>query len=174
MKKRSTLLPLLLGLASVSMALAAPSEPKPDQQFARKAAAGGAFEVKLGEVAQKNSENPEIKKFGAMMVEQHGKAGAELAAIAKKQGIKLPAALPKKLQTKVDKLSGLTGKAFDAAYVSEMVTDHEADLAAFQAAAKSLTDPELKAFAEKTTGMIQMHLDHIRKIQAEMNKAVKP
>ncbi|MDD5198627.1 MAG: DUF4142 domain-containing protein [Terrimicrobiaceae bacterium] len=79
--------------------------------------------------------------------------------------------MPKKLQAKVDKLSGLTGKAFDAAYVSEMVTDDEKDLAEFQAAAKGLSDPDLKEFAERTSAVIQKHLDGIRKIQSELNRA---
>lgn len=156
---------VFVSIAALAAAQGAPSEA--GQKFARKAAGGGMFEVKLGEVAQKNAESPEVKQFGAMMTADHSKAGAELAVIAGKEGIKLPAKLPKKLQAKVDKLSGLTGKAFDTAYVSEMVADHEKDLAEFQAAAKSLSDPGLKEFAEKTSGMIQMHLDHIRKIQAE-------
>jgi putative membrane protein len=168
----------LIFIGAVAVSLVAQGAPagglSADQKFARAAAAGGMFEVKLGEVAQKNAESAAVKEFGAMMVTQHGKAGEELAAIAAKENIKLPKQLPKKLQAKVDKLSGLTGKAFDAAYVSEMVTDHEKDLAAFQAAAKDLPNPALKEFAEKTSKMVQEHLDHIRKIQAEMNKAVAP
>jgi putative membrane protein len=148
------------------------AEPSDAAKFARKAAAGGMFEVKLGEVTQKNAGAADVKEFGAMMITDHGKAGEELAAIARKENIKLPVELPKKLQTKVDKLSGLTGKAFDAAYVSEMVADHEKDLAEFKAAAASLSDPDLKAFAGKTEEMIQMHLEKIRKIQAAMNSAV--
>jgi putative membrane protein len=163
---------VFVSIAALATAQAAPSAA--GQKFARKAAAGGMFEVKLGEVAQKNAGSPEVKQFGAMMVTDHGKAGAELAAIASKEGIKLPAQLPKKLQAKADKLSGLTGKAFDAAYVSAMVADHEKDLAEFKAAAKDLSDPSLKEFAEKTSGMIQTHLDHIRKIQSAMNKAAAP
>jgi putative membrane protein len=166
---------VVLNVLAVSLAAihAAPTDSA-DQKFAKKAAAGGMFEVKLGEVAQKNGDLPEVKKFGAMMVADHGKAGEELAAIAAKEGIKLPAKLPKKLQSKTDKLSGLTGKAFDAAYVTEMVADHEKDLAEFQAAAKELTDPSLKEFAAKTSAVIQKHLEAIRKIQASMNKAVMP
>jgi putative membrane protein len=140
----------------------------PEQTFARKAAAGGMFEVKLGEVAQKNAASPAVKEFGAMMVTDHGKAGAELAAIAGKENIKLPAELPKKLQAKVDKLSALEGKAFDSAYVADMVADHEKDLAEFKSAAKDLTDPQLKEFAQKTSVVIEHHLEAIKKIQAGM------
>jgi len=166
---------LIIATAAIALAGAHAASPQtPDQKFAKKAAAGGMFEVMLGGVAQKNAEAPDVKEFGSMMVTDHGKAGEELAAIAAKEGIKLPAKLPKKLQAKVDKISGLTGKAFDAAYVSEMVADHKKDLAEFKAAATSLSDPALKEFAEKTSAVIEKHLSAIQKIQDQMNAAVLP
>ncbi len=152
---------------------AAPSKGM-DQKFARMAAAGGMFEVKLGEVAEKKAESPAVKNFAAMMVIEHGKAGAELAALADKENLKVPKKLPKKFQSKVEKISALTGKAFDAAYVGEMVTAHTEDLAAFKEAASSLPDPALKEFARKTSVMIEGHLTAIKKIQADMTQAVSP
>jgi len=166
---------LLVATAAFALAGAHAAPPKtPDQKFAQKAAVGGMFEVMLGGVAEKNAESADVKKFGAMMVTDHGKAGEELTAIAGKEGLKLPTKLPAKLQTKVDKISGLTGKAFDAAYVSEMVADHEKDLAAFKAASTSLSDPALKEFAKKTSAVVEKHLSTIKKIQAKMNAKVLP
>jgi putative membrane protein len=169
---KTTHYPIALAWICCALALFSPTvraaEPTADQKFAKKAAAGGMFEIKLGEVAEKNAAAADVKEFGAMMVTDHGKAGDELKAIAAKQNIKLPAALPKKLQAKVDKLSKLEGKEFDTAYVSAMVADHEKDLAEFKGEAEHGNDPELKAFAAKTATMVEAHLKAAQKIQAGM------
>src|SRR4051812_45963075 len=57
-----------------------------DYKFAVKAAEGGMMEVKLGEIASQKSSNPEVKKFGERMVQDHGKAGKELEQIASQKG----------------------------------------------------------------------------------------
>lgn len=160
----------LAALAAVSLSALRAAEPSADVKFAHAAAVGGMTEVELGKVAEKNAASPQVKEFGAMMVADHGKANDELKGIAAGKGIQLPAELPKGKQAMVDKFAKLTGEEFDKAYVADMVKDHKKDLAEFQKAAKSLEDPQLKAFAEKGAGMIEHHLQRIEAIQADMNK----
>jgi putative membrane protein len=137
-----------------------------DTAFASKAAIGGLAEVALGKMAAGKAVGAKVKEFGSMMVMDHGKANAELTAIAQKKNITLPAGLDAEHQAKSDSLSKLSGKDFDKAYVSGMVADHKKTLALMQAEAQSGTDPELKAFAAKTAPVVQHHLDEITKIQA--------
>lgn len=160
----------LAALAAVSLSALHAAEPSADVKFARTAAIGGMMEVELGKVAEKNAVSPQVKEFGAMMVADHGKANEELKGIAAGKGIKLPAELPKAKQAMVEKFSKLTGEEFDKAYVADMVKDHKKDLAEFQSAAKSLDDPQLKAFAEKGSTMIEHHLQSIEAIEAGMSK----
>jgi putative membrane protein len=139
------------------------------ESFMEDAAQGGSAEVEMGELAIKNSADPAVKKFGQMMVTDHGAAGKELEALAKKKNVKLPADIGSH-QSTYDDLSKLKGAEFDKSYVDEMVRDHEADLKAFEQQAESSTDPEVKAFAEKGVQMIKKHLDAINAIKAKMNK----
>jgi putative membrane protein len=143
---------------SASVALA-------DTAFANKAAVGGMAEVALGKMAAGKAFSTKVKAFGSMMVMDHGKANAELTAIAQKKNITLPAGLDAEHQAKSDSLSKLSGKDFDKAYVSGMVADHKKTLALMQAEAQSGTDPDLKAFAAKTAPIVQHHLDEITNIQ---------
>lgn len=138
------------------------------KKFAKEAAIGGMMEVQGGQIAEKQGGTQAVKDFGAMMVKDHTAAGDELKAIAAKDDIKLPEKLTPSHQKHIDELAALNGEAFDKAYVPMMVEDHEKDLAEFQAAAKSLKDPDLKAFAEKTSKVIEMHLAKIKEIQASM------
>ncbi len=137
------------------------------ETFMKDAAQGGMAEVKMGQLAAKNAKDPEIKKFGQMMVTDHGAAGKDLEALAKKKNFALPSDIGSH-QSTYDKLSKLTGTDFDKEYVSEMVSDHESDLKAFQKQADNSTDPDVKAFAAKVVPVIQKHLDAIKAIQAKM------
>ena len=138
------------------------------ESFAKDAAEGGMTEVKLGQLAEKNAKDPEVKKFGQMMVTDHGKADDELKALAAKKNWQLPNDIGSN-QSTYDKLSKLNGADFDKEYVDQMVDDHESDLKEFQRQADNGSDPDLKAFAAKGVTMIQKHLDAIKAIQAKMN-----
>lgn len=56
------------------------------------------------------------------------------------------------------RLMGLKGSAFDAAYARDMVKDHQQDVAEFRKEARAGQDPALKAFARKTLPVLQQHL----------------
>ena len=137
-------------------------------EFATKAAMGGMTEVALSKVAEEKATNPELKAFATMMVTDHNAANAKLRAIAETKKIELPAKLDAKHQAMVDKLSSLSGAAFDKAYAADMVTDHEKTVALFKNAKENVTDTELKSFATTTLPIIQGHLEKIKAIQASM------
>lgn len=141
---------------------------KGDAAFAVEAANGGMAEVELGKLAQEKATNPRVKKFGEMMVMDHSKANDSLMAVAKVKNITLPSAVsPDEQKIKAD-LTKKTGKDFDKAYVDAMVDDHKKDVKKFADATKSLKDPDLKAFAQKTLPVLQTHLDSITAIQKSL------
>jgi putative membrane protein len=139
-----------------------------DSSFVNEAAIGGMAEVELGKLASTKGANPEVKKFGQMMVTDHSKANDELKALATKKGWKLPTELDSSHKATLDSMRSKAGADFDKDYVEDMVDDHEADVKAFEDKAKNATDPDLKAFAEKTLPTLRKHLDAIKAIQAKM------
>jgi putative membrane protein len=139
-----------------------------DAEFATKAAVGGMAEVEFGNLALEKTNNPQVKDFANMMVTDHGKANEELIAIAKMKNITLPGALDEEHQKKRSELNGKTGKDFDKAYVEAMVDGHEKTLKLMQDEAKDGKDADLKAFASKTTPVVNTHLVMIKKIHDSM------
>ncbi len=129
-----------------------------DATFALKAAQGGTAEVKLGQLAVEKASNPEVKSFGQRMVDDHTKANEELKSIAAKSNMTLPATMGAKDQALYDKLSKLSGAAFDQAYMKAMVKDHEEDVKEFQKEAAKGTNPGIKNFASSTLPILQEHL----------------
>ncbi len=139
-----------------------------DKKFMEEAAQGGMAEVKLGELAASKGATPEVKAFGQRMVADHTKANDELKSLAAAKGVTLPTDVNSEQKMMSDKLSKLSGAAFDSSYVKGMVDDHEKDVAEFKKQSTSASDADLKAFATKTLPTLQSHLDQIKSIKGKM------
>jgi putative membrane protein len=131
---------------------------KTDETFVIKAAQGGLAEVELGNLAMQRGTNQKVKDFGRQMVTDHTKAGDELKTIASNKSVSVPAGIDPKSQATKQRLSSLSGAAFDRAYMEDMVSDHKEDIAEFQREANTGGDPELRSFAQKTLPTLQHHL----------------
>jgi putative membrane protein len=139
-----------------------------DQTFVMKAARGGLAEVELGKLAEDKATNDQVKQFGKKMVDDHGKANDELKSLAQSKNITLPTDLSAKDKALHDRLSKLSGAAFDRAYMQAMVKDHREDVNEFRTESKSGADPEVKQWAAKTLPTLETHL----KLAQDDNKAV--
>lgn len=139
-----------------------------DREFVNKAATGNLAEVELGRVAAQRAARPSVRSFGERMVTDHGRSNADLASLARSKGIEAPTALEPSQQAVRDRLSALNGNDFDRAYMSEMVRDHTEDIALFERAAETSTDPELKAWAAQSLPMLREHLALARQVNSEV------
>ena len=130
-----------------------------DATFALKAAQGGVAEVKLGQLAVEKASSPEVKSFAQKMIDDHSKANEKLKTAAGKSRMTLPATMNAKDQALYNKLSGLSGAAFDHAYMKAMVKDHENDIKEFQSESNKGANPDMKRFASDTLPTLQEHLE---------------
>lgn len=137
-----------------------------DTAFIKKAADGGMTEVELGKIAEKNGQKDDVKSFGSHMVKDHGKANDELKSVASKMNAPVPDKVSAEHQAKIDKMSKLSGAAFDTAYVKEMVASHEKTIASFEAARAKVGNEDLKKFIDDTLSVIKGHLEMAKKMQA--------
>ena len=141
-----------------------------DKDFVKDVASDGTAEVELGRMALDRAVNPDVKKFAQMMVDDHSKANQELTSIATQYNIPVPSAPDDKHNDLRDKLAKYQGADFDREYVDHMVKDHKKDVKEFEDAAKTLSDPDLRAFAQKTLPTLQEHLRMAEQIQATIKR----
>jgi putative membrane protein len=139
-----------------------------DSKFAMMAAMGGMEEVEMGRLAAQKGASDEVKQFGQRMVDDHTKANEQLMQVASSKGMTLPTALDPKHQMEMQKLSAMSGDAFDRAYVKMMVKDHKKDVAEFQKEASRGADADIKSFAATTLPTLQEHLQMIQRINDKM------
>ncbi|MFD0752165.1 DUF4142 domain-containing protein [Mucilaginibacter calamicampi] len=139
-----------------------------DAKFVVDAGNGGMTEVELSKLAQQKATNAKAKEYADMMVMDHSKANEELKALAKAKNVTLPDSLNADSKKAWADLNAKTGKDFDKAYVSTMVSEHKKTVAMFESASKDLKDAELKAFVDKTLPTLKGHLDKITAINDGM------
>jgi putative membrane protein len=136
----------------------------PDERFVMDAAHANMAEVELGKLATDKASKDDVKKFGQRMVDDHSKAADELKSIAQTKNMTWPADLDAKHKSVHDRLTKLSGDAFDRAYMQEMVEGHRKVAAALRTESTSGKDPEIKAWAAKTMPTVQDHLKQAQDI----------
>jgi putative membrane protein len=152
-------------LAGVSPALAqADTGSRPSQDYVTKAAIGDMFEIQSSKLALKKSQDAKVKSFANRMIKDHTASTAKLKSIIKSEQLPLvpPAKLDDAHQQMIDQLNGATGADFDKAYLDMQMKAHEEALAVHQGYADNGLDMKLKAFAKKTSAVVQMHLTMLK------------
>jgi putative membrane protein len=126
---------------------------------------GGLAYVELAKVAVDKSTHDSVKQFGQTLIDDHTKANDELKQVASQQNVQIPDSLDSKHQSKIDKLSKLSGPAFDRAFVKAAIKDHQKDVREFQQEAQNGTMPQVKDFASKTLPTLQSHLEMAKNLK---------
>jgi putative membrane protein len=160
-------LTLLLGGVVLADNKAQDDKPITDAEFVAKATSGGMFEIKSSKLAKDGGASSDVKKFADRMIEDHQKAGKELMEAAKAAGIEAPTKMLPECQKRFDKVKEAKGTDFDMAYMRAQLAAHEDAVALFTNASKSVKDPGLKAFAEKTLPVIKEHYEQAKKLTVE-------
>ena len=142
-----------------------------DHQFIKDAAEGGMAEVELGRLASEKASSNEVRKFGQRMVEDHQKANDRLKEIATKKGVDLPIEPNAEQKTTKERLSKLSGEAFDKAYVETMLKDHRKDVAEFQKESNNGRDPDVRQFASESLPTLKDHLREVESIAPKVQES---
>lgn len=129
---------LSLGIATV-LALSFSSafaKDKPSEKFLKKAIEGNFAEVSMGDLAQKNGQSDSVRSFGQMLSTDHAAANQKAQDAAKGLGMSPPTGPNSKQKADYEKMSKLSGAAFDKMFATHMVADHQKDIAEYTKASK--------------------------------------
>lgn len=133
-----------------------------DPNFMIKAAQDNLAEIQMGQLAQQRGATDMVKQYGQMMVREHTQANRELAQLATSKGVTLPKDMGAENRAIYNRLSGLSGTAFDRAYMAAMVTSHMKDVSLFRSKATQAQSPELKTWASSKLPSLVEHLQMAR------------
>jgi putative membrane protein len=128
-----------------------------DREFILNASEANLAEIELGKLAVMKSSTPSVQSYGNMMATEHQTALDELDAIADDKDADLMNTLNAKHQEIKQKLTTMTGYAFDTAYMHSQIKDHETAMSLFQAEVSAGKDQVLKNYTSKYLPHIEMH-----------------
>ena len=158
---------LSLGTAALlAIAIAnASAKDKPSETFLKKAIEGNFAEVSMGDLAQKNGQSEDVKSYGKMLSTDHAAANQKAMDAAKGMGMNPPTGPNAKQKADYDKMSKMSGTAFDKMFATHMVADHRKDIAEYKKATKNKD-----AAGEYAAGQIdtlQKHLDTAKSLKPD-------
>ena len=155
-------------MAAGGFAMAGAAEPAStaDKAFIAKVSQGGMFEVQAGQLAATQGSTQDIRDQGTTEAHDHQLVGDKLKSIAAADGVTFPDTLNPTFQHELASLKALSGTAFDAAYLRDMLDIHAKDGAAFATEAAAGGDPRLKAFAAETHRIVERHIGELKALPA--------
>lgn len=127
--------------------------------FLVKVADDAMFQIELGELARKRSEDERVKRFGTMMVQQHANTDVRVKELASSKNVALPSSLSDRHKQIADDLSRRQGQDFDRVYMKVMVDDHQESITEFNATSGKVIDSDIKVFITNVLPTLQAHLD---------------
>jgi putative membrane protein len=147
-----------------------------DAQIAAIVVTANQVDIDAGKLAESKATNPEVKKFGQQMVADHTGVNKQATALVTRLKV-TPEENPtsQSLKSGGDKnianLNGLTGAAFDKAYIDHEVTYHQAVIDAIdKTLIPSAKNAELKALLVKVRPAFVAHMEHAKMIQSSLSK----
>jgi putative membrane protein len=148
-----------------------------DPQIAAIVVTANQVDIDAGKLAAAQAANPEVKKFGELMVADHtgvNKSATELVTRLKvtPEEDATCKALKAGGEKNVANLKSLKGAAFDKAYVDNEVAYHQQVLDAVdKTLIPSASNAELKALLVKVRPAFVAHLEHAKHIQGTLAKS---
>jgi putative membrane protein len=145
-----------------------------DAQIAGIVVTANTVDIDAGKLAEKKSNNKEVKAFAKQMVTDHTGVNKQATALVKKLKVKpedsdTAKSLKKGGDDNLKKLKGLKGKDFDKAYIDNEVTYHQAVIDALdKTLIPSAQNAELKETLVKVRPAFVAHLEHAKQIQQSM------
>jgi putative membrane protein len=135
----------------------------------REAAKMNEGTIQFAQLAQQKAQNPELKRFGQTLEQDHKRAQLKLETIAKSHNVTLPtgaAALDQKCQTELSRLRELSGSEFDKEFAKGAVEGHAMAAAHLQKASTQAQDADLRQYTRDMLTEVRDHQRQARQIAA--------
>ena len=161
---------MLCAFSSVAAWAQAPTDP----QIAAIVVTANQVDIDAGKLAKSKGQSKEVQEFAQRMITDHSGVNKSAQELVQKLHVTPePNPTSESLQKGGDQnratLKGLSGSAFDKAYVDHEVAYHEAVLQAMdKTLIPSAQNAELKALLVKVRPAFVAHLDHAKQIQAQL------
>ena len=135
----------------------------PERKFVERATSDNIGDIELGRLALEKSQNPEVKNFAQMIVDDHQKSLDKLKSISNDQKFPVPTSATTETQKEYDRLSKLSGSEFDREFKKLMEKRHTDAVQTFQKASNQVQNDDLKSYINNTLPTLKEHKEKLTK-----------
>ena len=128
-----------------------------DRDFILKASEANLAEIELGELAATKATASSVRNFAEMMITEHQAAYDELELIAVDKSTAIAKSINFEHQEIKQKLTEMSGYAFDTAYMHSLIKEHGKTIVLFETEISNGNDPQVKDHAIQYLPQIQRH-----------------
>jgi putative membrane protein len=143
-----------------------PNNPLFAPGYTTMAASGDQFEIQSSQLALQMSQNPAVRAFAQMLINDHMRMSQQMVATAQAAGLNPPppVLLPQH-QAMLDQLRAAPMGTFDTAFRDAQINAHQQALTLHQNYAASGDVPALRNLAAGAVPAIQAHLTQAQSLQ---------
>ena len=157
MKILAYALPLAVAMSGTAYAQAMTSA-----EYVAAAGAGDMYEIQSSQTVLQTTQDPKIKSFAQMMIQDHTKSTAKIKAAALTAKVKpKPMLMPAQTEM-IAQLKAETGVARDQAYIAQQKAAHNQALTIHQSYAEGGKNVALKMVATNTVPVVQHHIEMLK------------
>lgn len=154
--------------------------PRDAQELLKQLHQGNQKEIKLAQLAQQKAQSKEVKDLAQKILTDHQQADLQVQQLAQQMKVSLGTPkesgnIHKKYQTLAndyqEALTAVQGQPFDQLYATDMVLDHDKDVATLAASKQYLTSsPQVAQLVDQLLPKLDQH----RQMALDALKAVQP
>jgi putative membrane protein len=139
------------------------------------ASSGDLFEIESSRLALQMSQNPAVRNFAQMLIDDHTRMSTEMMTAARGAGLTppTPQLLPHHNEM-LNRLRAASATDFDMMYRQEQLTAHQEALNLHRTYAEQGDRAALKAVASRAVAPIQMHLTHAQTLPSTPTPMPEP
>jgi putative membrane protein len=153
--------PILLGAATLG---------KTDMQFMKMAAEADMTGAHLGQMAESQATQADVKGFGQTLDKDNTHAYQGLEALAGKTGETIPKGIDIRKNKGVAQLEHMKGKTFDQAFLREEIQSDQKVIAEFKNEAQHGSNADVKAWATSMLPTLQTHVQTAQNLEKQLQK----
>jgi putative membrane protein len=124
-------------------------------------------EIEQARLAQQKTENPQVRQFAAMMIDQHDQARQQESALSLgSEESPLSRKLQAKSEATLQELRTKQGDSFDRAYIQAQIEGHQEVLETIRNELRpNAQSSQLQVYLQQLEPKVAQHLDHARQAQ---------
>jgi putative membrane protein len=134
-----------------------------DERAIRTAAETSMTQVDFGKLAEQKAQNPEVKKFAQLLVEEHSKITEQLKELGMSGHINLPTSINSR-DAETHRELEREPSGFDHHYAAAVASQLAREVGEFERGASMSSKPALKDFFDRTKPTLQAELQQAKRL----------